>query len=151
MAGELVSGDLVAAIGVDVDDARVEPLIADAAEAGLAALRQRGHYPINHVVVVRDELLASLPNLGADVFAAFADAKRVYLDRLTSGAIGKPTAVDTMHRRVMEITGDPLPYGIEPNRAMLEAAVAHCLTQRIITERVAVDDLVDPATRRLTA
>jgi hypothetical protein len=34
-----------------------------------------------------------------------------YLERLKTGKIEKPTAVDDVHRRVMEITGDPLPYG----------------------------------------
>ena len=43
-------------------------------EAGLAALRQRGHYPINHTVVVKDVLLDAHPDLAADVFDAFAAA-----------------------------------------------------------------------------
>ena len=29
-----------------------------------------------------------------------------------------------MHQRVMEITGDPLPYGIEPNRKAIETLIA---------------------------
>ena len=54
----------------------VKPLIPNALEAGLAALRQRGHYPINHTVVIKDELLAAHPDLAADVFDAFAESKR---------------------------------------------------------------------------
>ena len=50
----LVAGELAAAVGVDVDHPDVVPLIPDAKEAGYAALRQRGHYPINHLVVGRD-------------------------------------------------------------------------------------------------
>lgn len=151
LADLLVDGKLAAAIGIDVDHPDVHPLIPDADEAGFNALKARGHYPINHVIVVRDELLASDPTLGADVFAAFADAKRVYLERLVEGRIERPTAVDALHRRVMAITGDPLPYGIEPNRVMLEAAVDHCLTQGIITERVAIADLFDRGTHGLVA
>jgi ABC-type nitrate/sulfonate/bicarbonate transport system substrate-binding protein len=151
IADLLVAGDLAAAIGIEVDHPDVHPLIPDAEEAGFAALRQRGHYPINHVMVVRDELLAADPVLGADVFQAFADAKRIYLERLNGGRIEQPTAIDKLHRRVQAITGDPLPYGIEPNRAMLEAAVEHCLTQGIITERVAIEDLFDRGTHGLTA
>ena len=94
----------------------MKPLIPDALEAGLAALRRNGHYPINHTVVVKDELLAAHPDLAADVFGAFAEAKRRYVERLKAGKIEKPTEVDEVHRRVMEITGDPLPYGIAPNR-----------------------------------
>src|SRR3989442_1663426 len=52
--GELLaSGELAAAIGVDVDHPDIAPLIPDATEAGFASLRERGHYPINHLVVVK--------------------------------------------------------------------------------------------------
>ena len=61
MEDMLASGELAAAIGVDVKSPDVKPLIPNALEAGLAALRQRGHYPINHTVVIKDELLAAHP------------------------------------------------------------------------------------------
>ena len=64
MAEMLASGELVAAIGVEVEAfPDVVPLIPNAAEAGLEALRTRGHYPINHLVVMKDELLAAHPEL----------------------------------------------------------------------------------------
>src|SRR4051812_13509788 len=49
----LVSGEIPAAIGVQgIDSPDVTPLIANGREAGFAALRERGLYPINHTVVV---------------------------------------------------------------------------------------------------
>jgi len=151
MGDMIASGELAAAIGIEVDSPDVKPLIPDALEAGLAALRRRGHYPINHTVVVRDELLAAHPDLAADVFDAFAAAKRLYVERLKHGRIEKPTQVDEVHRRVMEITGDPLPYGTEPNRKVLEELIQHALTQGIITRPVGVDELFAPGTRGLVA
>src|SRR4051812_22570240 len=65
VADMLISGELVAAIGVDVDHPDVKPLIASPLEAGLESLRTRGHYPANHAIVVKDELLASDPGLAA--------------------------------------------------------------------------------------
>lgn len=149
MEDMLVSGELAAAIGVDVKSPDVKPLIPNALEAGLAALRQRGHYPINHTVVIKDEVLAAHPGLAADVFDAFARSKRVYLDRLKAGQIEKPTAVDEVHRRVMEITGDPLPYGVDANRKVLDELIGHAATQGIITRRVGADELFHPSTRGL--
>ena len=150
MADMLVSGELVAAIGVDIDHPDIKPLIPNALEAGLTALRERGHYPINHLVVIKDELLEKKPDLAADVFNAFAESKRLYVERLKAGTIENPTGVDKVHQRVMEITGgDPLPYGIEPNRKVIENLIQHALTQRIITRPVSVDDLFAPATRGL--
>jgi 4,5-dihydroxyphthalate decarboxylase len=148
----LGSGDLAAVIGLDKSDhPDVKPLIPNAREAGLAALRARGHYPINHLIVVKDELLEAHPHLAADVFDTFARAKRVYLDRLERGAIQEPTEVDRLHQRVMEIAGDPLPYGIDPNRRMLETLVDHALTQGIIRTRVTPEELFARTTRDLVA
>lgn len=139
----LVSGDLVAAIGIDVDHPDVQPLIANAEEAGYQALRDTGHYPINHAIVVKDDLLAAHPDLAADVFDAFAEAKRVYL---ASGQI------DEVHRRVMEITGsDPLPYGIAPNRKMLDVIVQSATEQHIIPRPFTMDELFAANTLSLTA
>src|ERR1700688_2583604 len=55
MADMVASGELAAAIGIEVDSPDVKPLIPNALEAGLAALRSRGHYPINHTMVVKDD------------------------------------------------------------------------------------------------
>jgi 4,5-dihydroxyphthalate decarboxylase len=145
----LVSGELVAAIGVEIDHPDVGPLIPNALDAGLAALRRDGHYPINHAVVIKDELIAKYPDLAADVFNAFAESKRLYVDRLRAGAIDKPTAVDKVHQKVMEITGEPLPYGVAPNRRVLEELISHALKQGIITKPVTVDELFAPSTRSL--
>ena len=149
MGDMLASGELAAAIGVDVKAPDVKPLIPNALEAGLTALRQRGHYPINHLVVIKDELIAKHGDLAADVFDAFARAKRHYVERLQAGRIEKPTEVDEVHRRVMEIAGEPLPYGIAPNRIVIDALLGHALTQGIITKPVTAEELFAPSTRAL--
>jgi 4,5-dihydroxyphthalate decarboxylase len=102
-------------------------------------------------VVIRDQLLAAHSDLAADVFAAFAKSKRLYVERLNGGRIEKPTTVDEVHRQVMEITGDPLPYGIAPNRRVLEELIQHSVTQGIITKPVAVEELFPPSTHGLVA
>jgi 4,5-dihydroxyphthalate decarboxylase len=149
IADMLASGELAAAIGVEANAPDVKPLIPDALEAGLSALRRRGHYPINHTVVIKDELIAKHPDLAADVFDAFTRAKRRYVEALEAGKIDKPSEVDEVHRRVMEITGDPLPYGIAPNRNVIEELIRHALTQGIITKPVTADELFAPSTRTL--
>jgi 4,5-dihydroxyphthalate decarboxylase len=147
----VAAGELAAGIGVASRDG-VVPLIPDAAEAGFSALRQRGFYPINHLVVVRDELLSTHPDLAGDLFAAYAEAKNRYVARLRAGCIADPGLNDLMYQRVMEITGtDPLPYGIAPNRAMIDKLVLYAVDQRILDEPVAAEDLFPPSTHNLTA
>ena len=147
MADMLASGELPAAIGVEVDSPDVKPLIPNAQDAGLAALRDHGHYPINHLVVVKDAVLAARPDVARAVFDAFVEAKNVYLDKLRGGTIENPTAVDTLHQRVMAITGDPLPYGIEPNRKVLETLIAAAHAQGIIPKAVTPEELFAPPVR----
>jgi 4,5-dihydroxyphthalate decarboxylase len=150
MADLVISGELPAAVNVDIDHPDVKPLIPDARQAGFEALKKHGHYPINHTVVVKDELLAAHPDLAADVFEAFAESKRRYVQKLKAGAIEKPAAMDEMHRRVMEITGrDPLPYGIEPNRGPLEELVRSAREQGILSRALPIEELFAASTRSL--
>ncbi len=149
MGQMLASGELVAAIGVETDHPDVRPLIPNAGEAGLEALRRNGHYPINHTVVIKDEVIAKYPDLAADVFNAFAESKRIYVDRLKAGKIDKPTGVDKVHQKVMEIAGDPLPYGIAANRRVIEELIGHAAKQGIVSKPVTIDELFVPSTRGL--
>jgi 4,5-dihydroxyphthalate decarboxylase len=144
----LLSGEIAAATGVQMESPDIKPLIPNAKDAGLQRLREGGLYPINHTVVVKDDLLAAHPDLAGDIFDTFVRAKRVYLDRLKAG-IAEPTPTDQTFKRVMEITGDPLPYGIAPNRGELDAIVQYSVEQGILRQPVAVDDLFPASTRAL--
>lgn len=146
LARMLVEGRIDAAIGVDAG----VPLIPDPDEAGVAALRRDGHYPINHLVVVRDEVLAAHPGLAADLFAAFAEAKNRYVERLRAGVV--ENATDRMYAQVMDVTGaDPLPYGIAPNRGAVDALLDHAMAQHILDERPDVAALFAEGTHEPTA
>ena len=143
MGDMLASGELVAAVGLEVDHPDVRPLIPNAREVALECLRTKGHYPINHTLVVKDDLLNAHPSLARDIFNAFAEAKRMYLER---------GQIEELHQRVMEITSrDPLPYGITPNRQTLEEIIQFAFEQRIITRRVPVEELFAAGTHDLTA
>ena len=146
---QLISGGVVAAIGVPVDSPDVKPLIPDAQEAGFRAMRERGLYPINHTVVVKDALLAAHPELAQDLFEAFSRAKRLYVQQLQADQIEAPSASDKVFRRVAETIGDPLPYGIEPNRRVLAAIIQYSVEQKIIREPVTVDELFAAGTHTL--
>jgi 4,5-dihydroxyphthalate decarboxylase len=136
----LIRGELDAVIGVDVDHPDIAPLVPEPEEAALAALRQRSFYPINHLIVVKDELLQAYPQIASAVFDAFTEAKQRYVARLRDGEV--VTDTDRMYARVMETTGsDPLPYGVEPNRPMLETLMEFARVQRILTRPVDIDEV----------
>jgi 4,5-dihydroxyphthalate decarboxylase len=53
---------------------------------------------------------------------------------------------------VLDTTGaDPLPYGLEPNRAVLESLLRSAVDQQILDSPVALEDVFAPGTRDLTA
>lgn len=141
LEGRISSGDLIAAVGAKVDHPDVATMIADPFAAGVSALKSRGLYPINHLVVVRDELLKEKPDVAMQVFDAFAAAKKSYVDNLKAGRISDPGPTDRVHLAAAEFMDDPLPYGIEPNRDTLEKLIAHAVTQKIIPSSMALEDL----------
>jgi 4,5-dihydroxyphthalate decarboxylase len=152
LAALVAAGDLAAGIGLAAGQPGLEPLIPRAEEAGFEALRQRGLYPINHLIVVRNDLLDAHPDLAADVFAAYAEAKNRYVERLRRDEIQDPTPTDRMYQRVMAITGaDPLPYGVAPNRAMIEQLIRYAVSQQILDRPPDVETLFPESTHHLTA
>jgi 4,5-dihydroxyphthalate decarboxylase len=149
----LASGELAAVVGVDVDSPDARPLIDDPSAAARTALVERGLWPINHLVVIRDELLEQHPDLGRRVFDAFAESKRRYLEQLRSSSLPELTATDRMHQTVMELTGwdDPLPYGIEPNRKVLEDLLRSAVDQKILDRAPRLEDVFTADTRDVVA
>ena len=147
----LIAGEIAAATGFAIDHPDVRPLIPDATDAGFAALRNRGHYPINHMLVVKDECLQAQPGLAVELFKAFAEAKRLYVERLKNSQGAALSKTDQFYKRVMDITGDPLPYGIEPNRRNIDAVIQYALEQKIITRPITPEELFHPDTHGLAA
>jgi 4,5-dihydroxyphthalate decarboxylase len=96
--------------------------------------------------VIRDELAEASPGLATAVFEAFAEAKRRYLERLRSGE--GEARQDRILRTAMELTGgaDPLPYGVEANRAVLEKLMNNAVEQGILTHPVEAKDVFIPET-----
>ncbi|MBO0831015.1 MAG: ABC transporter substrate-binding protein [Actinobacteria bacterium] len=143
----VASGELPAAVGADMHAAGVAPLIPDAEKAALDALQSSGLYPINHLVVIRDDVLAGHPDVAAALFEAFAESKRRYLTALKAGS-DNSTPTDQLYRRVLEVTGeDPLPYGIEPNRAVLETLLRYAVDQHILAGPLDIETLFAAGTR----
>jgi 4,5-dihydroxyphthalate decarboxylase len=136
----LLSGEAAAAVGdVRTDSAEIKPLITDARNAGVAWFRKTGIYPINHTVVVRDELLEAEPGLVPELVAAFTAAKANYLAQLDAGRDLLPAdeAVIALRR----VVGDPYPFGIEPNRKALEAIARFAVDQQVIQATMSVEEL----------
>jgi 4,5-dihydroxyphthalate decarboxylase len=123
------------------DERLLRPVIADAQAAEEAYLRDYGVYPINHVVVIRDDILAAHPGLPAALCERYAAAKAAaYKRRLGSTMV--PWAARHWKTVFDKFGGDPLPYGLtDLNRAVI-ARLAHFLhDQELITRSPDLDGL----------
>ncbi|MCH7745235.1 MAG: ABC transporter substrate-binding protein [Chloroflexi bacterium] len=142
----LISGEIDAAIGVgNIDSSHVEPLIPDARKASIEHFQQTGIYPINHTIVIKDELIEANPWLPEELFSLFKAAKDSYIRLLGSG--GRLDSADEAIVQMGKIVGgDPLSYGIEPNRKTLEAFIDFNVDQQIIPRKVDVEELFASST-----
>jgi 4,5-dihydroxyphthalate decarboxylase len=120
-------------------------LIADAAAVEADWFRRTGIYPIHGTIVVKTEVLDRQPQVARALYDAFTRAKAPYLERLKRGEGQTPE--DVRYRSFLPLMGDPLPYGIKANRASIEALMTYALQQKLIPERLPLEQaFFDPET-----
>ena len=129
----LLDGEIAAGIvGDKLPDPKLKHLIPDA-EAAAQSWAQRHHgVPINHMVVVRQGLSRSRPDVVKDIFRQLHASKR---------AAGLPAGGEL----------DPYRFGVEACRPILEIIIDFCHQQTLIPRRMSVDELFDDTTRVLAA
>lgn len=128
----LLDGELAAAIvGDKFPDPRLKPLIPDPETANRLWAQKHGGVPINHMLVIREQLAKARPDIVREVYRLFLAAKATAF-----AATGVPVL-------------DPLRFGIEANRRSLEIVIGFAVKQGLLPHRIAVDDLFDDAMRAL--
>lgn len=146
----LLEGELAAVVGAELTHADIVPLIPDAQERAFRRFLDGGILPVNHLIVVRDEILRDFPNIGADLFDAFARSQQRYLERLSDGTEKVADAADVLNLRLLQAGAiGSLSYGIGPSAATLEALMVHAREQHILRDRRRLEELFDVATRDL--
>ena len=127
----LVDGEVAAGIvGDKLPDPKLKQLIPDADAAALKWAERHGGVPINHMLVVRQELSRSRPDVVQDIF------RQMHQSKLASGL---PDAGAL----------DPYRFGVEACRPILDIIIDFCHQQQLIPRRVSVDELFDDTTRAL--
>ncbi len=115
----LLDGKLDAAIygAAMPDDPRLQSVIANPEAEAKLWFAKHGLVPVNHMVVVTDELARARP-------AAIAELYRL----LEAGWIAAGRVATT-------------PFGRDANRPCLELLISYCLQQRLISRRLTADEL----------
>ena len=120
----LIDGELEAVIyGAELPkDPRLQSVISDPDGAAKAWFAKHGLVPVNHMVVVTEELARSNPQAVAELYRLLEAGKK---------AAGLPAAgaIDTA------------PFGKDANRPCLELLISYCAQQQLIPRRLTVDEL----------
>jgi 4,5-dihydroxyphthalate decarboxylase len=124
----LLDGELDAVLGETSDNPKLKTLFSDPAAEAAKWFACRGAVPVNHLVVVTEQLAKSRPDVVAGVYDLLKRNKE------QMGPAANP---------------DLVPFGIEANRKPLELIVDYAFQQTLIPRRYAVDDLFDATTRGL--
>jgi 4,5-dihydroxyphthalate decarboxylase len=121
----LLDGELDAAIvGDTLPDPRLKPLIPDADAAARAWAESHGGVPINHLMVVRDSIANSRPDIMQEIYRMLQESRR---------AVAPPPGGPL----------DPCRFGIEANRRSLEIIVDYSFHQKLIPRKFSVDELFE--------
>ena len=124
----LLDGELDAVLGDRSDDPRVKSLFGDADAAAKAWVAKHRIVPLNHFVVVSEELARLRPDVVTEVYAQLRESRR----------------------RAVAAGADPPPFGVEACRPALEKIIEYAAQQRLIPRRFTVDELFDDTTRKMT-
>jgi len=106
-------------------------------------------FPIMHVVVIRKDAYERDRWIAMNLYRAFEEAKRRSAERLkeiSASHVPVPWIADQAQRAADAAGGDPWPYGVEPNRATLEAFTQYAFEQGVCQRKVGVDEMFAPET-----
>jgi len=106
------------------------PFFPDRAAGQRAYYEKTGIYPLQYVVVTREELADREPEVVAQVCDAFVQAKEIAASRAPLAA-----------PELIQLVGDPWPYGLSANRKTLEAFVAEAHRQGATSHQFRLDEL----------
>lgn len=148
LAQMLASGELDAAISAR--DPGGERLFGDYIPVEAAYFAKTRIYPIMHVLVLRREVYERDRWIAMNLLKAFDEAKRRSVARLgdiSVSHVALPWLAEHASRW-RELAGeDPWPYGVEPNRATLQAFTRYAFEQGVAARHMAPEELFAPETR----
>ncbi len=148
----IAAGEIAATIGTSLPAAmkhnpHIQRLFADHAAQEKDYYRRTRIFPIMHLVVVRRDIYERHPFVATSLYRAFCQAKDLALQKMRyPGTLRYMLPwMGSEIEEIDEVFGcDPWPYGVEPNRATLEALVQYSAEQGLIAAPVPVDKLFVP-------
>jgi 4,5-dihydroxyphthalate decarboxylase len=127
-------------------------LFEDSQKAETEYYRKTGIFPIMHTVAMREELWREDPSIAVRLFAAFEAAKKLAYKDLADVSRQRITLLwyeDALNRQKDLLGDDYWPYGIEKNRATVQALIDYLFEQELLPRKPALEELFAPNTLSL--
>jgi 4,5-dihydroxyphthalate decarboxylase len=146
----LVAGEIDAILSAHAPASSRQPgsRIVRMATGGMDAEREyttrTGIFPIMHIVAIRADVAAQFPWLAGNLMSSFEQSKANSLARLRELGVSRyPVPWLGAHLdEIRDVFGaDPWPYGVDANRATLEAFVEYCAEQGVAETAIPIDQL----------
>jgi 4,5-dihydroxyphthalate decarboxylase len=146
----LVTGEIDVAItarpplAFHAGEAGVVRMFADSREEERKFYHQTGVFPIMHVIAMRRDTFEANRWIAMSLFKAFEESKNRSLERLkdiTASGIPLPWQTGFVEEVISAFGEDFWPYGIEHNRATLEAFCRYAYEQGVASRHLAVEEL----------
>jgi len=129
---------------------RIRRMLADSEAVERAYAAKTGIFPIMHVVVVKREVFERSPWVAMNLVSAFEAAKARSIARMldrTASFYPLPWIEERMREMQRLFGADSWPYGIDANRATLDAFLRYAFEQGVCHRLLAADELFPPEVR----
>jgi 4,5-dihydroxyphthalate decarboxylase len=138
----LISGEIDALLcpwppaGFYEPDSPVRRLYPDFASVEQAYFQRSGIYPGHHVIVLRRSLVDAHPEVVGNLYSAFDEARKATEANFRAIAEILPWLLAELEQDTRLMGHDLHPYGVEPNRRMIEAFCAEQFAQGLVQKRL---------------
>jgi 4,5-dihydroxyphthalate decarboxylase len=139
-----IGSALPKAVGRNPDVVRLFP---DYREREKDYYRRTKIFPIMHLVVLRRDVYERHPFIASSLYNAFNAAKARAAEKMRMQGVLRymlPWMLAEIEEMDAVFSGDPWPYGIEANRATLEAMVRYLADQALIAAPLPIENLFAP-------
>ena len=154
----LIAGDIDAVMGLPIPqsvstDPDIVPLFPDSRAVERDYYQRTGIHPIMHCIAIRRSVYEHNPWIGQSLYDAYCEAKDWALDKMRFADVQRymlPWLYGDLDEIDEIFGGNPWPYGINANRAAIEALIRFMAEQGMIRREMAPEDLFAPVdeTRR---
>jgi 4,5-dihydroxyphthalate decarboxylase len=115
-------------------DAQIVRLIPDYRKAEQAYVRRVGYYPAHHILAIRRQVFEQHPWLVRSLYEACEQAKFQSQENRRFLADSTPWVLADIEETIEILGPDWQPYGVEPNRRMIQSLCDEEFAQRLIAQ-----------------